>query len=455
MGSMIDNSNIQSDVTAICRDCCEVIVHSDTIPSGSNSRPSSPRCPNCASPRTVVHEELGSLSIAHIDCDAFYASIEKRDNPDLRDSPVIVGGGKRGVVAAACYIARTYGVRSAMPMFKALKACPQAVVVPPDMRKYSAAGREVRAMMSALTPLVEPISIDEAFLDLTGTRRLHKKTPAQSLADLANRIETEIGVTVSVGLSHNKFLAKIASDLDKPRGFAVIGQSETEAFLRQKPVGIIWGVGKAFRAKLAKDGIRKIDDIRKLEIKEITVRYGAMGTRLYHLSRGNDSRSVTPGRPTKSVSSETTFNEDISNLDELERRLWRQAERTASRLKAADIAGRVVTLKLTDSNFKTITRRRTLGEPTGLSHRIFANAKAMLAAEPAGIKYRLIGVGVSELCDISLADGSDFLDPSGEKQNLAESAIDAVRAKFGDQAMGKGRGFTALPPTNQSKTNKT
>ncbi|MBZ0215887.1 MAG: DNA polymerase IV, partial [Fimbriimonadaceae bacterium] len=369
----------------------------------------------------------------------------------FRDVPLIVGGGKRGVVAAACYIARTYGVHSAMPMFKALKACPHAVVVAPDIQKYSSAGREIRALMGALTPLVEPLSIDEAFLDLTGTQRLHKKSPAQSLANLANRIEKEIGVTVSVGLSHNKFLAKIASDLDKPRGFAVIGKLETDDILRDKPVGIIWGVGKAFRAKLAKDGIRKISDIRTLDLKEISARYGAMGTRLYHLSRGIDTRLVTPGRATKSVSSETTFSEDISDRDELERRLWQQAERTARRLKASEIAGRIVTLKLTSSKFKTITRRRTLGEPTCLSHRIFANAKSLLAVEPQGTSYRLIGVGVSDLCRSSDADGADFLDPRGEKQNMAESAIDAVRAKFGDQAMAKGRGFSATPTAPRSK----
>jgi len=422
---------------AFCRDCFEPVP----VSPDERGSPLRLRCPHCASPRIVVHDELTSLSIAHIDCDAFYASIEKRDEPAIRDQPVIIGGGKRGVVSAACYIARTYGVRSAMPMFKALKACPDAVVIPPDMKKYTQAGRDVRRLMHELTPLVEPLSIDEAFLDMTGTGRLHRRHPAQSLAALVTRVESEIGVTVSVGLSHNKFLAKIASDLDKPRGFAVIGLAETDAFLRDKPVGIIWGVGKAFQAKLAGDGIRTIQDLRTLDLNTITARYGAMGTRLHHLSRGNDRRSVNPSRPTKSVSSETTFDRDIGDLDELERRLWRQSERTAKRLKKADLAGHVVTLKLTTARFKTLTRRRTLPEPTRLAHRIFDHARALLRAEPDAVPYRLIGVGISDLCEGALADSADFLDPGGEKRDRAEGAIDRIREKFGDTALAKGRGL--------------
>ncbi len=436
---------VPEPLQAMCRDCLSPVL---------NAEKEHFRCPTCASPRIVSHPELGDLSIAHIDCDAFFASIEKRDNPEIRDLPVIVGGGKRGVVAAACYVARTYGVRSAMPMFKALKACPNAVIVPPDMQKYSTAGREIRALMGELTPLVEPISIDEAFLDLTGTQRLHKQVPAQSLATLAKKIEIEIGVSVSVGLSHNKFLAKIASDLDKPRGFAVIGKDETEDFLATKPVGIIWGVGRVFQAKLAKDGIKTIGDLKSLNLKEITGRYGVMGTRLYHLARGRDTRAVKPGRAAKSISSETTFNVDISAGEDLERRLWRQSERTAKRLKKTDLAGRVIVLKLTNSKFKTITRRRTLEEPTRLAHRIFAHAKTLLAGEPDGIAYRLIGVGVSDLSDGAYADGGDFLDPQGEKQNLLENAVDSVRAKFGESSVGKGRGFSPADSAQQPKSEK-
>jgi len=196
-------------VSTLCRDC--TALHDD-----ANLR----RCPACKSPRLVRHDEIASLSMAHIDCDAFYAAIEKRDNPAIADKPVIVGGGKRGVVSTACYVARTFGVKSAMPMFKALAACPNAVVVRPDMQKYALVGRQVRQLMLETTPLVEPLSLDEAFLDLTGTDRLHRCSPAQTLARLAKRIEDELAITVSVGLSFNKFLAKVASELDKPRGFS-------------------------------------------------------------------------------------------------------------------------------------------------------------------------------------------------------------------------------------------
>ena len=197
---------------ALCRDCL------------AESGPAAKRCLACGSPRLLAHPERDLLSIAHVDCDAFYAAVEKRDDPSLADKPVIIGGRKRGVVSTACYVARTYGVRSAMPMFKALKACPHAVVIKPNMQKYVAAGRAVQKLMLELTPLVEPVSIDEAFLDLSGTERLHHGSPARTLARLAKRIEDELGITVSIGLAPNKFLAKVASDLAKPRGFSIIGR---------------------------------------------------------------------------------------------------------------------------------------------------------------------------------------------------------------------------------------
>ncbi|MEL7028055.1 MAG: DNA polymerase IV, partial [Pseudomonadota bacterium] len=238
------------------------------------------RCPACGAPRLIAHPELFDLEIAHVDCDAFYAAVEKRDDPSLADKPVIVGGGRRGVVSAACYIARSYGVRSAMPMFKALKACPDAVVVRPNMEKYVEVSRQIRALMSDLTPLVQPISIDEAFLDLSGTQRLHRASAAESLAGLALSIEREVGVTASIGLSHNKFLAKVASDLDKPRGFSVIGRAETLEFLRDKPVSLIWGVGAKFQARLEAQGIRTIGTLQEMDPAELARRYGEMGLRL-------------------------------------------------------------------------------------------------------------------------------------------------------------------------------
>ena len=244
------------------------------------------RCSACRSPRLVRHPEAASLSIAHVDCDAFYATIEKRDDPTIADKPVIVGGGKRGVVAAACYVARTYGIRSAMPMFEARQRCPDAVVIKPNMAKYVQVGREVRKAMFDLTPLVEPLSIDEAFLDLTGTERLHGMCPAKVLARFAVKVECELGITVSIGLSANKFLAKVASDLDKPRGFAVLGQAEAPAFLAEKPVGFIYGVGAVSAAKLAADGFRTIADLQRADERDLMRRYGEEGARLWRLARG-------------------------------------------------------------------------------------------------------------------------------------------------------------------------
>src|SRR4029079_17276326 len=254
----------------------------------------------------------GALSRPDSYCAVFCAPSEKRDNPELKDKPVIIGGGKRGVVSTCCYIARIRGVRSAMPMVKALEACPEAIVIPPDMEKYVRVGREVRAMMQALTPLVEPISIDEAFLDLAGTERLHRKPPALVLAEFARQVERTIGITVSVGLSYCKFLAKVASDMMKPRGFSVIGEAEALSFLAEQPVTLIWGVGKVFATQLEADGVRTIGQLQRMERADLMRRYGTMGTRLYHLSRGQDEREVQPDQDSKSVSAETTFDVDLA-----------------------------------------------------------------------------------------------------------------------------------------------
>ena len=295
------------------------------------------RCSACGSPRLARHRALASLTIAHIDCDAFYATVEKRDNPDIADKPVIIGGGKRGVVSAACYIARTYGVRSAMPMYKALEACPHAAVIPPDMAKYVRVGREVRQAMQALTPLVEPLSIDEAFLDLSGTERVHGMIPAKVLARFARNIERDIGITVSVGLSCNKFLAKIASDLDKPRGFAALDQEEARSMLAEKPVGFIFGVGPATQERLVQRGFRIIADLQKADEIEMMRQFPSEGRRLWRLARGIDDRRVEPDRGAKTISSETTFETDIRDFATLEKILWRLCEKTSSRLKSSEL----------------------------------------------------------------------------------------------------------------------
>lgn len=412
-----------------CRDCL--------APARAGHR----RCAACGSPRLLRHPELGTLFLAHIDCDAFYAAVEKRDNPYLRDKPLIIGGGKRGVVSTACYIARINGVRSAMPMFKALEACPDAVVVKPNMEKYAAVGRQVREMMLALTPMVEPISIDEAFLDLSGTERLHGAPPALVLARFAATLEREVGITASVGLSYCKFLAKVASDMDKPRGFSVIGEAEAPTFLADKPVTLIWGVGKAFAATLEREGIRTIGQIQRMERGDLMRRFGTMGDRLYHLSRGMDERRVHPSHEAKSVSSETTFDTDLHAMDDLVPVLRGLAERVSQRMKKADIAGRTVVLKLKTSDFRIRTRNRQLSDPTRLADRIFRTGLEMLKKEADGTRFRLLGIGVSDLTDATRADPPDLVDTLSHKRALAEGAVDTLREKFGRAAVETGYTF--------------
>ncbi|MGA3140135.1 MAG: DNA polymerase IV [Xanthobacteraceae bacterium] len=413
-------------MSAFCRDCLSDVVSP------------AKRCAACGSPRVLRHDELGELAIAHIDCDAFYATIEKRDDPSLAAEPVIVGGGRRGVVAAACYVARTYGVKSAMPMFEALDLCPHARVVRPNIEKYSRVGREVRGMMLALTPLVEPLSIDEAFVDLSGTERLHGLAPAKALARFALDVERNLAITVSIGLSCNKFLAKIASDLDKPRGFAVLGSNEAQTFLASKPVSFIFGVGNVSAARLARDGFRQIADLQKTSEIELARRYGEEGRRLARLARGIDPRQVDPERETKSVSSETTFEEDISEFQRLERILWAESETVSARLKQKALAGATVTLKLKTADFKIRTRALSFDAPTQLALKIFAAARALLLRESDGTKFRLLGVGVSALADADQADPADFVDMRAAE---AEHAVDRVRARFGDDAVRRGLAF--------------
>jgi DNA polymerase-4 len=393
------------------------------------------RCSQCGSPRLVRHHMLARLTLAHIDCDAFYATVEKRDNPEIADRPVIIGGGKRGVVSAACYIARTFGVRSAMPMFKALALCPQAVVIGPDMAKYVRVGREVRQAMQALTPLVEPLSIDEAFLDLSGTERVHGMIPAKVLAKFAREIEANIGITVSVGLSVNKFLAKIASDLDKPRGFAVLDQDEARMMLADRPVGFIFGVGPATQERLANRGFRTIADLQRADEIELMRQFPTEGRRLWRLARGIDDRQVVADRGAKTISSETTFETDIKDFATLERLLWRLSEKVSARLKNGDLSGLTITLKLKTADFRQRTRSQSISAPTQLAAKIFAVSREMLAREIDGTAFRLMGTGVSALRPGSQADDTDMLD---RRAAHAERAIDDLRKKFGQAAVIRG-----------------
>ena len=375
-----------------------------------------------------------------MDCDAFYASVEKRDNPELEGKPVIIGGGRRGVVSTACYVARIRGVRSAMPMFQALKLCPEAVIVKPRMQAYVEASRAIRSMMEELTPAVQPLSLDEAFLDMTGTTRLHGAPPAVMLARLVKRMKTELGLTGSIGLSHNKFLAKVASDINKPQGFSVIGVADTAAFLRDKPVGLIWGVGAVTQSALEKAGIRTFADLLRWEKTALIARFGSTGERLWHLARGQDHRRVSAHEPTRSISNETTFGEDTADREALDGHIWRMSQKVADRAKEKGLAGRVVTLKLKTSDFKILTRRVSLREPTQLADRIYRTARGLFDQVEAPGPFRLLGCGISELSPSDGADLSgDLLDPGAAQRGKAEKATDAIRSRFGDRAIVKGR----------------
>ena len=413
---------------ALCRDCLTTF---ETAPK---------RCSQCGRPRITVHPELFTLSIAHMDCDAFYASVEKRDNPELASKPVIIGGGQRGVVSTACYVARVRGVKSAMPMFQALKLCPEAIVVRPRMEEYVKASKAIRAMMQDLTPAIEPLSLDEAFMDMTGTNKLHGAPPAVMLAKLIKRMKGELGLTGSIGLSHNKFLAKVASDLDKPRGFSVIGKAETNSFLLDKPIGLIWGVGAVAKESLGKAGIQTFSDLLRWDRQDLNQRFGSLGDRLWHLARGHDLRRVTSDAPVKSISNETTFFKDTSDSDILDGHIWRLAEKVSDRAKARDLAGRVVTLKLKRKDHKSLSRRVTLRDPTQIADRIYRTARDLFGQVGPQGPYRLIGVGLSDLVGDADSDlTSDLLDPNAAKRTKAERATDAIRAKFGSDAIVKGR----------------
>ncbi len=414
-------------ITSICRECLSTFDSKVLY------------CANCESLNLISHKEIEKLDIAHVDCDAFYASIEKRDNPKLKNSAVIIGGGKRGVVATACYLARIKGVRSAMPMYKALKLCPSATIIKPNMSKYRDASRKIQNLMNQLTPLTEPISLDEAFLDLSGTKKLHKKIPAVLLAELSKKINQEVGISVSIGLSYNKFLAKICSDLDKPKGFSLLGRGDSKKFLSSQPVEILWGVGKILKRKLNDDGIKTISQIEELGIKEVINRYGSIGSHIYSLSQGKDLRRVVPQRQIKSISHETTFENDISDKEVLEKKLWSLCEKVSKRSKEKGLGGQTITLKLKTKEFKLISRSCTIDEPTQIGELIFQNSKTLLDREDDKIKYRLIGVGISNLKDSELCDLYDLINISKTKNAKIEYAIDDIRNKFGKDLIKKGR----------------
>jgi DNA polymerase-4 len=393
-----------STADTLCRDCLR-------LSKNAMATDATTTCPVCGSDRRVSHAELTALTIAHVDCDAFYAAVEKRDNPALADMPVIVGHpGGRGVVTTACYVARKFGPRSAMPMFRALELCPDAVVIPPDMAKYKRVSNRIREIFLAATPTIEPVSLDEAYLDLSADVRLHDRPAAVSLAEIALAIERDVGITVSVGLSHNKFLAKLASDLDKPRGFSVIGRAEASDFLKPLSVRKIMGVGEATARRMTDLGIATIGELQGVPESRLIARFGKFGRRLARFAHGEDERVVTPDRPTKSISAETTFATDIHDADRLREALRPLAERVAVRLGRADLAGWTVVLKLKTADFRTLTRNHRLADPTRRADVIHRCAAALIAREADGRAFRLIGVGVSDLCPPDNADPPDLFD---------------------------------------------
>ncbi len=414
-------------MATLCRDCFQ--ISEDRLDS----------CHRCQGLRIVDHPDLCQLTVAHLDCDAFYAAIEKRDRPELKGQPVIVGGGRRGVVATCCYVARLSGVRSAMPMFKALSMCPRAVVVKPDFERYRIAAGQIRDKMFALTPAVQPISIDEAFLDLAGTSLLHGAPPAALLARLARDVERDVGITVSIGLSSNRFLAKTASEMDKPRGYGVLAAGEAPAWLAPHPVAYLHGVGPKLAQRLRRDGYERVADLQRAGLKSLVQAYGETGLFLHERAHGIDRRPVTPGLERKSVSSETTFSEDLSGREELEDMLWQACEKISWRAKAAGVEGAVVTLKLKARDFRTLTRRVTLPDATQLAGTIFRAALPLLSREVGSGRYwRLIGVGLSDLRP-SAPDRGDLIDPAIAKRAAAERASDKARGKFGTDAVQTGR----------------
>jgi DNA polymerase-4 len=414
----------------LCRSC-------DAISDGPTRL-----CARCGSRLSVHHPELFTLAIAHVDCDAFYASVEKRDRPELAARPLIVGGGQRGVVTTACYIARLSGVRSAMPMFKATKLCPEAVIIKPDMAKYATESRRIRALMRDLTPLVEPLSIDEAALDLSGTEALHRAPPAVMLARLARRVESEIGVTISIGLGPNRLLAKLAAERDKPRGFSVIG-AEAAALLAPEPISLLPGMGPAATARLAALGLTRIGQVQALDTATALRLLGEDGPALTRRARGEDSRRVEPCRETKSVSAETTFAQDLSRLPDLERVLWRITEKLAARLRSGGFAAAGVTLKLKTARHVSRTRSLRLPSPTALPDLLFAAGQGMLAREADGTAFRLLGLGAQPLRPATDADPLDLADPDARRRVARQQAVDKLRDRFGAAIIGRGRGFNA------------
>jgi DNA polymerase IV len=391
---------LPTDFTRLCRDCGLLDDRLDLA-----GEP----CAACGSPRVVTHAELSALTVAHIDCDAYYASVEKRDRPELIDQPVIVGGRERGVVTTACYVARKFGVRSAMPTSRALQLCPHAVVIKPDMEKYQRESRRIRDLMLGATPTVEAVSIDEAYLDLSQSPMQGAEPAARTLARLSLQIERKVGVTVSIGLAPNKMLAKIASDMNKPRGFAIIGETDMLDVIGAMPVSVLPGVGPVMGRKLEELGLKLVSDLRAASEADLIHRFGLWARRMKAYALGEDNRKVS-GERGKSVTigAETTFVNDLRTLPQMEEQLRPLCGTVARRLTKSGLAASGLTLKLRRADRRTITRACRLYDPTTRAELILAAVMPVLAAEMDGQAYRLIGVTATRLVSDRLADPPDL-----------------------------------------------
>ncbi|WP_438997380.1 DNA polymerase IV [Candidatus Puniceispirillum sp.] len=432
---MAPSISTSSSFAILCRTCGQTgFIGDDVAPT---------TCPSCHGHDIRSHPEMFDLNIAHIDCDAFYASVEKRDNPELRDRPVIVGGGDRGVVAAACYIARKAGVHSAMPTWRAIKKCPDAVIIRPRMNHYVTVSRQIRDKMFTLTPLVQPVSIDEAFLDLSGTRAVHRCSPVEALVRLQSEIRDEIGITVSIGLSGTKSLAKMASDRDKPDGLFIIGMDHVDDWLAGQDLGVLYGLGKAAIARLNAAGFYTCGDLATADMQALRIVLGKQAGQIQELARGIDPRPVAPNAAAKSISSETTFNKNLSSFDDLEAELEALCLKVSTRLKEKDIRGSRLTIKLKRANHQILTRSKTMQTSTNKAHILFAISRDLVKAEVAPNRaYRLLGVGVDQFGD-DAPDASlfDMFEMDDKRADQLEEALDQVTRKLGQDAVISGRRF--------------
>jgi len=369
--------------------------------------------------------------------DAYYASVEERDNPALRGQPVVVGGSadRRGVVSAANYEARKYGVHSAMPMATALRHCPSAVVLPTRMSHYAAISRQIREVFHRFTPTVEPLSLDEAFLDVEGCEGLFGPPPDIAVA-VKRTILDETGLVASVGVAPNKFLAKVASDLDKPDGLVIVDPDRVVEFLDPLPISRLWGIGKVSAKALRKVGINTVGQVRQLSEQTLTQKFGEVGSRLWNLSHGIDNRSVVPDREAKSISHETTFAVDLADRDVLQSWLLELVEQVAERLRRNDLRARTVNLKLRYSDFETITRSKSFADTSNSTTQIWEAATELLDRCAENRPIRLIGIGVSNITRCGTAQQSLFAEERQESK--LDSVADSIRARFGRSALRRG-----------------